>query len=63
MSPAGLEDTRPEWVKRAVFDIHFLHFGCILFLIVIVATVVISLCTEPIPEQCVSLAMNSVNVQ
>ncbi|XP_043194289.1 sodium/glucose cotransporter 4-like [Amphibalanus amphitrite] len=52
--PCGseLEDTRPEWVKRAIFDIHFLHFGCILFLIVLVASVVISLCTEPIPEEC-----------
>ncbi|XP_037083666.1 sodium/glucose cotransporter 4-like isoform X2 [Pollicipes pollicipes] len=49
---SGLEDLRPEWVKRAVFDIHFLHFGCILFLIVLIAVIIISLCTEPIPKEC-----------
>ena len=37
-----------------MFDIHFLHFGCILFLVVLAATIVISLCTEPIPDECVS---------
>ena len=48
------EDLRPDWIKRVIFDVHFLHFGCILFLIVVVAVVVISLLTEPIPEECVS---------
>ena len=48
------EDLRPDWIKRVIFDVHFLHFACILFLIVVVAVVAISLLTEPIPEECVS---------
>lgn len=50
----GMADLRPDWVKRYIFDIHFLHFGCILFVIVLIAVVVISLWTDPVPEECVS---------
>ena len=50
------KDLRPDWIKAVIFDVHFLHFGCILFLIVLVSVVVISLLTEPIPEECVSTA-------
>jgi sodium/glucose cotransporter 1/sodium/glucose cotransporter 9 len=49
------EDPRPEFVKRAVGDIHFLHFGCILFVIVCIVTITISLLTEPIPKVHVSI--------
>ena len=49
------EDLRPEWIKSVIFDVHFLHFGCILFLIVMVSVIAISLLTEPIPEECVSM--------
>ena len=42
-------DPRPEWVKRVVGDIHYLHFGCILFGIVCIITITVSLLTEPIP--------------
>jgi len=52
--PCGsdLPDLRPDWVKTVVFDVHFLHFGAILFVIVSTCVVVISLLTEPIPEEC-----------
>jgi len=43
----GLPDTRPEIIKRLVGDIHYLHFGCILFVITLIVTVVVSLLTEP----------------
>ncbi|KAF0296953.1 Sodium/glucose cotransporter 4 [Amphibalanus amphitrite] len=46
------EDLRPDWIKAVIFDVHFLHFGCILFLIVLISVIVISLLTEPIPEEC-----------
>lgn len=46
------EDPRPEWIKALVDNVHYLHFGCILFVIVFVITVVVSLLTEPIPEKC-----------
>lgn len=43
-------DPRPEIIKVLVGDIHYLHFGCILFLITIVVTVVVSLLTEPMDK-------------
>lgn len=46
------QDKRPEWIKVIVGNVHYLHFGCILFVISLVVTVVISLLTEPIPEKC-----------
>ncbi|XP_065570557.1 sodium/glucose cotransporter 1-like isoform X2 [Artemia franciscana] len=41
-------DTRPEVIMRIVGDIHFLHFGCILFLITGFFAVIISALTEPL---------------
>ena len=51
--PCGEEDDdkRPSVIK----DVHYLHFGCILFAIVIVTTVIISLLTKPIDDKHVSL--------
>ena len=46
----GEEDTRPAVITQ----VHYLHFGIILWFIVTVATIVISLLTKPIPEKCVS---------
>ncbi|KAK8736729.1 hypothetical protein OTU49_004621 [Cherax quadricarinatus] len=46
------QDKRPEWIKIIVGNVHYLHFGCILFLIVLAVTVAVSLLTEPIPEKC-----------
>lgn len=46
------EDTRPSWIKKIIFDVHFLHFGCILFVIVVVSIIIISMLTEPIPSEC-----------
>ena len=47
--PCGSEadDPRPSIIK----DVHYLHFGMILFGIVFVAVVVISLLTEPIADK------------
>nr|WLN44354.1 AAT14 [Sinonovacula rivularis] len=39
----GEEDTRPSIIA----DVHFLHFACILFVISLIATIIISLLTEP----------------
>ena len=50
--PCGEEedDNRPAIIK----DVHYLHFGCILFAIVIISTVIISLLTKPIDDKHVS---------
>lgn len=45
-----LMDPRPEIIKRIVGDIHYLHFGCILFVITLVVTVVVTILTEPIEK-------------
>jgi hypothetical protein len=42
----GLPDPTPSIVK----DVHFLHFGIILFVLVVLVTVVISLLTPPLPK-------------
>lgn len=43
----GEEDFRPTVISK----IHFLHFTIILFLISLIATIIISLCTKPIDEK------------
>ena len=52
----GEEDTRPAVITQ----VHYLHFGIILWFIVTVATIVISLLTKPIPEKCVSPTVSRV---
>ena len=47
------EDKRPAIIK----DVHYLHFGCILWFIVMVATVIISILTPPIDDKHVSYKM------
>ncbi|XP_045030640.1 sodium/glucose cotransporter 1 isoform X1 [Daphnia magna] len=47
----GLPDPRPEIIKKIVGNVHYLHFGCILFVISLVTTVLVSLITEPIDEK------------
>ena len=51
--PCGspIPDERPEFVRHFVDDIHYLHYGAILFLITGVVTIIISLMTEPIPAE------------
>ena len=51
--PCGspIPDERPEFVKHFVDDIHYLHYGAILFIITGVVTIMISLMTEPIPAE------------
>ena len=48
---SGLPDERPAFVKHFVDDIHYLHYGALLFLITGTAAIIISLMTEPIPEE------------
>ena len=48
---SGLPDERPAFVKHFVDDIHYLHYGALLFLITGLAAIIISLLTEPIPEE------------
>lgn len=47
--PCGEEkdDKRPSIIK----DVHYLHFGCILFLVCVIVTVVVSLLTKPIEDK------------
>ena len=40
---SGIPDVRPQFVRHFVDDIHYLHYGAILFLITGVVTVIISL--------------------
>lgn len=47
----GSPDKRPEIVQTLVDNVHYLHFGIILFIISAVCTTVISLLTEPIDEK------------
>ena len=50
--PCGSSDLGPpEWWNRWVKDIHYLHFGVILFLISGIVTVLVSIVTEPISEE------------
>ena len=46
-----IQDTRPAFVKAFVDDIHYLHYGAILFVITGAVTIIISMMTEPIPEE------------
>ena len=46
----GEEDTRPGIIT----DVHYLHFGIILFVIVAIVTVSVSLMTKPIDDKHVS---------
>ena len=46
----GEEDDKPAIIA----DVHYLHFGCILFAIVFIVCVVVSLLTQPIPDEHVS---------
>ena len=46
--PCGEEDRdeRPDVISK----VHYLHFGILLFVIVVIVTVVVSLLTEPIDD-------------
>ncbi|XP_021966846.1 sodium/glucose cotransporter 4 isoform X1 [Folsomia candida] len=49
---SGEVDSRPEWVRAFVDDIHYLHYGCIIFIVTLVITYVVSILTPPIdPEK------------
>ena len=55
----GLPDPRPEIIKKIVGNVHYLHFGCILFVISLVTAILVSLITEPIDEKYVWNLVNS----
>ena len=49
----GSYDTPPpEWWYKLVDNIHYLHFGIILWGLTGFITIAISLLTKPIPEEC-----------
>jgi len=48
---SGDVDLRPNFVKVFVDDIHYLHYGAILFIFTGIVTIIISLMTEPIPDE------------
>jgi len=45
----------PDDRSPIITKVHYLHFGCILFVIVCIVTTVISLLTKPIDEKHVSI--------
>ena len=50
--PCGSNDPQPpEWWYKWIKDVHYLHFGIILFFICVIVTVVVSLLTPHIPEE------------
>uniref|UniRef100_A0A8C3MY36 Uncharacterized protein n=1 Tax=Geospiza parvula TaxID=87175 RepID=A0A8C3MY36_GEOPR len=51
----GEEDRRPAVLK----DVHYLYFALILFVLTSIVTVLVSLCTPPIPEEKVSACSNT----
>ncbi len=48
---SGLEDPRPQFVKDWVGGFHYLHYGSTMFLLAAVVAAIVSLFTEPIPEE------------
>lgn len=46
LPPCGMPDPRPAIITK----VHYLHFGCLLFLATAAVCVVVSLLTEPIPQ-------------
>ncbi|XP_077511750.1 sodium/glucose cotransporter 4-like isoform X3 [Amblyomma americanum] len=46
LPPCGFPDPRPEAITR----IHYLHYGCLLFILTAGVCTIVSLLTEPIPE-------------
>ena len=49
--PFSLQDPRPEWVREAVGNFHYLHFGGFSFAFTIVIAVITALLTKPIPKE------------
>jgi len=48
---SSIPDKRPSFIKHFVDDVHYLHYGALLFVATGVLTIVISLMTEPIPKE------------
>ena len=55
--PCGSLDPepRPDFVKTWVGYFHYLHFGTFLFFFNVLVAMVVSILTEPIPEEKVSI--------
>jgi sodium/glucose cotransporter 1/sodium/glucose cotransporter 9 len=41
----------PSWYRALILDVHYLHFGILLWGISTIIAIVVSLCTEPIPAE------------
>ena len=52
-------DPRPDFVKNWVGGFHYLHFGTFLFFFNVLIAVVVSIMTEPIPEDKVYIFFNA----
>ena len=48
-------DPRPDFVKNWVGGFHYLHFGTFLFFFNVLVAVVVSIMTEPVPEEKVNI--------
>ena len=48
---SSIPDDRPDFVKHFVDDLHYLHYGALLFIATGVFTIIISVMTKPIPKE------------
>merc|ERR1712013_941916 len=48
---SSIPDERPDFVKHFVDDLHYLHYGALLFIATGVFTIIISVMTKPIPKE------------
>ena len=56
-------DPRPDFVKNWVGGFHYLHFGTFLFFFNVLVAVVVSIMTEPIPEEKVSIFLGGALIE
>jgi hypothetical protein len=56
---SGLPDPRPDFVRIVVGRLHYLHFGVLNFILTGIVSSIISVLTEPIPEDRVTLLILS----
>ncbi|XP_050710839.1 sodium/glucose cotransporter 5-like isoform X2 [Eriocheir sinensis] len=48
---SGKPDLRPEFIKKAVGQVHYLHFSLLCFVVTVAVCFSVSLVTEPIPPE------------
>ncbi len=47
---SGLPDPRPEWIKAAVGNFHYLHYAAVSFVFTSLIIIAVSIMTEPFRE-------------